>query len=180
MNNLTLQIQKLEANLARLHARVPDLPISGVLLCRLIQHLGRGMTLMLEQQIRPFGLAEAEFRVLATLFSQPEGEANPTELCSKTDQSPANMSRISDALVSLGLITRDSSLRDRRKMVLRITDQGEALVRRLLPMLSVPLRGMLKEFSPQEQLDLIDRLKRLVETLDEGLAQPAAVSERPE
>jgi len=180
MNNATLQIEKLEANLARLHARVPDLPISGVLLCRLIQHLGRGMTLLLEQQIRPFGLAEAEFRVLTTLFSQPEGAANPTELCSKTDQSPANMSRISDALVSLGLITRDSSLHDRRKMVLRVTDQGERLVRRLLPMLAVPLREMFQDFSLQEQGDLVERLKSLVAKLDDGLAHPAADSERAE
>jgi MarR family transcriptional regulator, negative regulator of the multidrug operon emrRAB len=180
MNSSTLQIQKLEANLERLHARVPDMPISCVLLCRLIQHLGRSMTLMLEQQIRPFGLGEAEFRVLTTLFSQPDGAAHPTELCVKTDQSPANMSRISDALVSLGLITRDSSLHDRRKMVLRVTEQGEDLVRRLLPMLGEPLREMFREFSDQEQKDLADHLKRLNDRLVEALARQAATAERVE
>jgi DNA-binding MarR family transcriptional regulator len=180
MNNSILQIQKLEANLARLHARVPELPIPGVLLCRLIQHLGRSMTFMLEQQIRPFGLAEAEFRVLTTLFSQPDGVANPTELCAKTDQSPANMSRISDALLSLGLITRDSSPLDRRKMVLRMTADGEGLVQKLLPTLAAPLLDMLQDFSASEQQELIDRLKRLNAKLSAGLAQHPAPSERPE
>src|ERR1039458_2119490 len=110
MNNTSLQFQKLEANLERLRGRMPDLPTSCVLLSRLLQHLGRGMSAMLEHEIRPFGLNEAEFRVLTTLFSQPDGVAHPTDLCSKTSQSPANMSRISDALVSRDLITRLSSL----------------------------------------------------------------------
>ena len=52
-----------EASLLRLSARMPDTPVAGVMLSRLLLHLGRGMAAMLEQQIRPFGLAEAEFRV---------------------------------------------------------------------------------------------------------------------
>src|ERR1700716_1474967 len=122
----------LEANLKGLSARVPDLPITGILLCRLILHLGREMSTMFEHQIRPFGLAEAEFRVLTTLFSQPDGVAHPSDLCARASQSPANMSRISDALVNRGFITRVSSLHDRRRMVLRITEEGEEFVRQLL------------------------------------------------
>ena len=180
MNSANLQIQKLEANLARLQARVPDLPLSSVLLCRLIQHLGRGLTSMLEHDIRPFGLTEVEFRVLTTLFSQPDGVAHPTDLCAKTSQSPANMSRISDALVTRDLITRVSSVHDRRKMVLRITEQGEELVRRLLPMLGGPLREMFRDFSEGEQQALIDQLKRLGEKLGEALAQHTPIAERLE
>ena len=110
MNNISLESRKLEANLARLQARMPDLPTSKILLTRLIMHLGRGMATMFEHQVRPFGLTEAEFRVLMTLFAQPEGTANPSELCNKTSQSPANMSRICDALVTRDLISRVSSL----------------------------------------------------------------------
>ena len=171
MNNIGSQYQTLEANLRRCQARLPDLPISTVLLSRLILNLGRGMAGMLEQQIRPFGLAEAEFRVLTTLFSQPDGVAHPTELCSGTSQSPANMSRISDALVSRELITRVSSVHDRRKMVLRITEQGEDLVRRLLPQLYGPLREIFKEFSEEEQQRLIGQLKRLGLNLDLAVSQ---------
>src|SRR5580698_10790188 len=124
MNNGDSQFDKLEANLRALSARMPDLPFTEILLCRLLLHMGREMAATFEQQIRPFGLAEAEFRVLTTLFSQPEGAAHPSDLCVRTSQSPANMSRISDALVSRDLITRVLSARDRRRMVLRITEQG--------------------------------------------------------
>src|SRR6202142_3546535 len=152
-------IDKLETNLRALSARMPDLPFNEILLCRLLIHLGREMTTKFEQQIRPFGLAEAEFRVLTTLFSQPDGVAHPSDLCVRALQSPANMSRISDALVSRDLITGVLSVHDRRRMVLRITEQGEALVRELLPKLSGPLRGLLMEFPESEQQQLIPKFK---------------------
>ena len=178
MNSTSLQYEKLEANLERLRARMPDLPKSSILLSRLLQHIGRGMAGMLEIQIRPFGLTEAEFRVLTTLFSQPEGSAHPSDLCAKTSQSPANMSRISDALVGRDLITRLSSLHDRRKMVLHITEQGEELVRRLLPTMYGPLREMFKDFSEEKQQQLIEQLKILSTNLDQALSHHG--SERAE
>jgi MarR family transcriptional regulator, negative regulator of the multidrug operon emrRAB len=171
MNNAAFQFDMLEANLEGLRARVPDLPTTEILLCRLILHLGREMSAMLDQQIRPFGLAEAEFRVLTTLFSQPDGVAHPGDLCVRALQSPANMSRISDALVNRDLITRMLSIHDRRRMVLRITEKGEELVRRLLPKLSAPLREMLMEFTEEEQRQMITRLKRLSLKLGEATAQ---------
>ncbi len=53
---------KLEANLRALGERVPDLPFSGILLCRLVLHLGRQMAAGFEQRLRPFGLVEAARR----------------------------------------------------------------------------------------------------------------------
>ena len=171
MNDLNSSFDKSEENLRGLSARIPDLPFSEVLLCRLVLHLGREMAAGFEQRLRPFGLVEAEFRVLTTLFSQPDGVAHPSDLCARADQSPANMSRISDALVSRDLITRVLSVQDRRRIVLRITEQGEDLVRRLLPKLFVSLRGMLAEFSEAEQRLLISQLKRLHANLEETRKQ---------
>jgi DNA-binding MarR family transcriptional regulator len=166
-------IDKLETNLRALSARMPDLPFNEILLCRLMIQLGREMTTKFEQQIRPFGLAEAEFRVLTTLFSQPDGVAHPGDLCARAGQSPANMSRISDALVSLNLITRVLSAQDRRRMVLRITEEGEELVRRLLPTMFVSLRGLLAEFTESEQQQFIAQLKRMHVNLQEAHKQDA-------
>src|SRR5580698_4341909 len=177
MNTIPSQIELMEDNLQKLKQRMPDLPVSGILLCRLVLHIGREMTARFEQQIKPFGLAEAEFRVLTTLFSQPEGVAHPSDLCARASQSPANMSRISDALVDRGLITRVSSVHDRRRMVLRITEEGEQFVRQLLPKLHVPLRRMLKNFPESEQRQMVAQLKRLGAGLDQlsatAMTEPA-------
>jgi MarR family transcriptional repressor of emrRAB len=174
MNNISSQIELMEANLQSLAHRMPDVPSSGLLMCRLILHIGREMSAMFEHQIRPFGLVEAEFRVLTTLYSQPEGAAHPSDLCLRASQSPANMSRISDALVSRGLITRVLSVQDRRKMVLRITAQGEAFVRDLLPKLWAPLRNLLKEFPAADQRQLIELLKRVGVELESAAPSVAA------
>src|SRR5271170_692608 len=172
-NSTLTQFELVEANLQSLSARVAEVPATGILMCRLLLHIGREMATRFEQQIRPFGLAEAEFRVLTTLFSQPEGVAHPGDLCARAGQSPANMSRISDALVSRNLITRVLSAQDRRRMVLRITEEGEELVRRLLPTMFVSLRGMLAEFTEAEQRQLISQLKRMYVNLEEAHKQDA-------
>jgi MarR family transcriptional regulator, negative regulator of the multidrug operon emrRAB len=166
-NNQTAHLDNLEANLRSMAARMPDLPFTEVLLCRLVMYAGREMAAGLEQKIRPFGLSEPEFRVLTALFSQPDGVAHPSDLCSRASQSPANMSRISDALVSRDLITRVLSVHDRRRMVLRITEQGEELVHQLFPKMFPSLREMLSEFPQAEQLQMIAQLKRLCARMDQ-------------
>jgi MarR family transcriptional repressor of emrRAB len=159
--DLHLRLELLDQSLGRLSARMPDAPITTILLSRAIVEIGRNLTALLEHQIRPHGLAEPEFRVLSALFSQPDGAAYPSELCDRTGQSPANMSRISDVLVRLQLITRLLSAKDRRRMVLRITDEGEQLVRRLMPTLFDPLKAMFEDFSEAEQLAMVKQLKRV-------------------
>jgi MarR family transcriptional repressor of emrRAB len=140
-------------------------------LSQLLLHLGRGISSMLEQQMRPFGLAEPEMRVLTTLFSQPDGAAIPSELCAQTSQSAANLSRISDALVGRGLITvGPPSAPDRRKRVLRTTKQGEELVRRL-PTLFGRVREMVNDLSVDDGQQLTTQIKRLSQKLDEALEQ---------
>ena len=169
---MSLEIERMEANLKRLRERMPDFPVSSVMLSRLLQHVGRGMAAMLEDRIRPLGLNETEFRVLGMLFSQPDGVAHPSDLCSCTSQSPANMTRITDALVARALITRVASIQDRRKLVLRITPQGMDLVHRFLPSLHRGLRDVLKDFSADDQQRLIDQLKRISAALADAAAAP--------
>ncbi len=160
------QIEQIEANLRGLNARLPGAPLDGILITRLLVFLGHHVGMMLDQHIRPYGLSEGEFRVLTMLYSQPDGTANPSELCSRTAQSPANMSRISDALVARALITRDLSAHDRRRMVLRVTQKGEELARRLLPTLWLPLRELIDVLTEAEQRQIIALLKSLALKVD--------------
>jgi MarR family transcriptional repressor of emrRAB len=161
-------VDQMEANLRALSTRVPDLPITEIVLNGLLIHLARQIATGFEQRLRPFGLAEAEFRVLTMLFSQPDGVTHPSDLGVRAGQSAANISRIGDALVSRDLITRVLSAHDRRRMVLRITEQGEDLVRRLLPKLFGSLRAMYAEFSESELQLLIAQLKRLLAKAEEA------------
>ena len=171
MSHSDFQLAMLETALQHLSERVADVPVTGILLIRLLTHLGRGMASLLDEQIRPFGLTEAEFRVLTTLFAQPDGAAYPSDVCARTDQSPANMSRLTDALADRHLITRVLSERDRRRIVLRVTAQGEELVRRLLPTLFAPVHSMFKDFTASEQQQLVMQLKRVSAELEQAMLQ---------
>jgi MarR family transcriptional repressor of emrRAB len=168
------RIESIESNLARLGALMPGLPRNEVMIVRLVLFLAHDIGMMLEHRIRPFGLGEGEFRVLTALFSQPHGAAHPGDLCARASQSPANMSRITDALVESDLITRVPSERDRRKLVLRITEKGIALVHRALPVVCEPLRQLCDQHSAREQQRLIAELKELLIRLNAMTGSPAA------
>ncbi len=160
------EIEMIEAHVRRLSSRLPEAPLEGILMTRLLTFVGQHVSMMLGHHLRPYGLSEGEFRVLAALYSQPDGSANPSELCPRTSQTPANMSRICDALVSRELITRDSSPRDRRRMILRTTLKGEELARTLLPTLFRPLRELIGVLSEAEQRQMIHLLKRMAVKVD--------------
>ena len=49
MNNSPTQFELMEANLQSLKQRMPDLPVSGILLCRLMLHIGREMATIFER-----------------------------------------------------------------------------------------------------------------------------------
>jgi DNA-binding MarR family transcriptional regulator len=57
-------------------------------------------------------------------------------------------------------------------MVLRMTDQGDRLVRELLPKMFGPLRDMFADFSEAEQRQLVLQLKLLCSRLDAALGHP--------
>jgi len=169
------QIEKVEVGLQGLSRRIEGVPLDEVLLTRLMQFFAHDMASLLDHHIRPYGLGEAEFRALTMLYAQPNGLAHPTDLCTRASQSPANMSRICDALVSHGLITRGPCAEDRRKMLLHMTAKGDALVRELLPGMFDAIREVFSDFMPEDRAQLTALLKRLVVRLDEIMHAGAAL-----
>ena len=64
------------------------------------------------------------------------------------------------------LITRVLSSKDRRRIVLRITQQGEELVRELWPILCVPPREMMRDLPESDQKQMIAQLRHFGRILD--------------
>jgi MarR family transcriptional repressor of emrRAB len=164
----------MESDLEELCLRIPGVPVTSILLYRVIHHLAHGIAAMLEQHIRPYGLKEVEFRALTALYSHPDGVAHPSDLSASAAQSAAKISRVSDVLVNRDLITRVLSSKDRRRMVLRITQQGEELVRELLPRMCVPVQEMMRDLPESDQRPMIEQLKHLGRILDSPESAPGA------
>jgi MarR family transcriptional repressor of emrRAB len=164
------------ATFARLRGRGLAVPADNAMLIRTLVLLGRAVHELAEEAIRPTGLAETEFRVLLQLYSQPQGQGHPGELCSGAGQSPAGITRITDQLVARGLISREASEHDRRRMVLQVTPAGESIVRSVVPHAYEPLSQLLARVNRDQRTQLQELLDQLVQAWDESSTHTAALS----
>jgi MarR family transcriptional regulator, negative regulator of the multidrug operon emrRAB len=88
-------------------------------------------------------------------------------LCSFVGQSPANMTRVADALTERGLITRTASEHDRRRTNLRITPEGESVARSLLPSTVAITRNIFGDMPQSARRALLDQLRAFTIQIDQ-------------
>jgi MarR family transcriptional regulator, negative regulator of the multidrug operon emrRAB len=157
------QVEFVIRGLAALSA---ELPVAETTILRLLVMLGHDLSALLEQCLRPYDLNETDYRTLLTLYSRPGGVAHPGELCTSVARSPANMTRIADALYRRGLITRVTCERDRRRTILRLSARGEALVRELLPEAARRTTAIFEGVPEAERSRLLEQLRLLIGTVD--------------
>jgi MarR family transcriptional regulator, negative regulator of the multidrug operon emrRAB len=170
------RIDIIERNVKRTAKLLPGLPVTEALLSRVIMLLGRVMAAHVDEVISPYQLTDTEFRTLLALFSAGDGVACARDLCAGLAQSPASITRIGDSLVARKLITRVLSDEDRRRMDIKITPQGAALVREVLPRMFDYTRDLYQDFSKAEKTRLLADLKRLYArvTRDESASRESA------
>ena len=166
MGQLTDQIAVLEEGLSNLQKRVESVPVTEILISRLLINLAREMSSHLDQRLRPSGLSEPEFKVLVSIYASPDNVVNPSELCVSIGQSPANITRLTDSLVERELISRVADENDRRKLLLQITPHGTALIKKLMPVMTDGARRNYRDFSKTELKRLLADLKQLAATID--------------
>lgn len=159
------RIDGLKATIERIAARGLPTDVDHALLFRSLLMAGRALQELSDQAMGASGLSEAEFRVLVQLYSHG-GQGSPGELCSGVWQSPANMTRVTDQLVARGLISRNLSDQDRRRMVLAVTDAGDALVRRIVPHAFEPIREVFRPFTVEQRRQLQALVTQLLQSLD--------------
>ncbi|HEX4375865.1 MAG TPA: MarR family transcriptional regulator [Steroidobacteraceae bacterium] len=157
---------EIEGAIRQVSVRFPDVAVPETLILRLVMLLGRRIGGLLEESLKAHNLNDTDFRILMCLVSQPDGVACPSDLCAFVAQSPANMTRVADALHERGLITRTASEHDRRRTMLRITPSGEALVCSLMPTTSVLTRSIFGDMTDDARQDLLDHLRRLTAQIE--------------
>ena len=159
------QLLQIEERLRRLRRKVPNLPGTETLVLRAAMILGRDFNAVMERQLNPAGLTEAEFRMLTGLLAH-DGRASAGDLCVALAQSPANLTRISDALVERGLVSRTQDTEDRRRMLLTLEPAGEQLLQKLLPRITPEVSAAFAGFSAVEKQQLLEGLKKLMAGID--------------
>ncbi|MBS0365461.1 MAG: MarR family transcriptional regulator [Proteobacteria bacterium] len=127
------------------------------------QLMGRARSSMiarLDAQLLPFGLSSMHFMALKNL--QRGGARTAAELCRSLGYDTGAMTRILDRLEARGLLRRERSRADRRRVLLHLAPAG----RRLLPRLSAAGERImdmhLGGFQPAEIATLKNYLSRMI------------------
>ena len=162
------QLDRVETNLRKLGRQMPQVPIIESVIVRAAIILGRDTNALLDRLLKPAGLVEPEFRVLMSLLAHG-GNASAGDLCAALAQSPANLTRIGDALVKRGYIRRDTDLADRRRMLLTLLPKGRRFVDQMLPGVCREVTTLFAGFTSAEKKQMLQGFKRLlagIEALD--------------
>jgi MarR family transcriptional regulator, negative regulator of the multidrug operon emrRAB len=168
MASLTKCIDMMDEGIERTIRLIPQLPVAEAKLSRLMLMVSGSLNDELEFELKPHKLNHSEFLTLMFLNSRPESSSTPGELCEFTKQGATNMTRIGNALVKRGLITRGGSDDDRRRVVIRITAAGKRMIMKMLPPLFPRLDAMFVGFSDVDKRNLSRLLRKLAHNLDQA------------
>jgi DNA-binding MarR family transcriptional regulator len=173
----------IEARLAELAERRPEVPLQDVVLLRAINHFSTGVLQNMRRAwLKPYGLTDWSFRTLVMLPRAGDGSpeaVSMADLSLITGESGPNMTRICDELVKRGLAVRKASPEDRRKVFLALTARGEALVDAAAPDMWGRLRWGMEIFTDDEKAAMTVFLKRLIERVEAEAGQGAPPRPKP-
>ena len=167
MSGLLDRIDHMTAGIHRASESVPGLPVREAVLLRMLLMTGNAVIEEIERILKPYDLSDSDFRTLMMVYTAPDGRTSPSELCGFAQQSPTNMTRITNVLVKQGFITRASSDEDRRRVELSITPAGRRFVRKLLPTLFPRVHGAFASLSAAEQKTLDHLLRKVAANIDQ-------------
>jgi len=89
------------------------------------------------------------------------------ELCQRLCHDSGALTRIIDQMEKRGLIRRQRSTKDRRRVVLELTGEGRKVTESFLPRVMGLYNGLLSNFTREEADTLINLLTRLIINLSE-------------
>ncbi|MFC6838901.1 MarR family winged helix-turn-helix transcriptional regulator [Xanthomonas theicola] len=145
--------------------RHPGFPRDAATVVRLIKLLHK---LILDQgndMLRAYGLNYSEYNVLMMIDASPDATLNPSQLSDAASEKSANITRLTSHLVDKGLIRRAPSAEDRR-MLLRLTTEGERLIEAFMPTVSAQLGGYARHLDQAELAQLEALLKKLLRSVE--------------
>lgn len=154
---------KTEQCLQLTRERLSDYPLEQVRLLRLLVHIQRAMEQSSHRKLKPYGLNYPAYNVLMMLYGSPDFACSPSDLAEASGEKKTNITRISDELLSQGFIERLPSQEDRRKVILRLTPQGQNVLESLQPTMWAGVDEMYKGFSAHD-------LQQLRQLLSQQLA----------
>ena len=151
-----------ERRLALTCQRYPTFPRRQATLLRLIKHIHKEMTDRANAILKPHGINYPEYNLLMMIYGTDGNIISPSELAAAAGEKSANITRLTDQLGNKGLIARAASADDRRKVDLKLTPAGLALIERVLPGICAWLKPYAPELDGGQEKQLESLLKKML------------------
>ncbi|GIG22362.1 MarR family transcriptional regulator [Cellulomonas chitinilytica] len=146
-------------------AQRPDVDTSGMAVVarvlRLAGLVGHGH----EAGLARHDLTTGEFEVLAALRRADE-PLRAREIATLTSSPGATLTKRLDRLHGAGLVERRTLERDRRGVLVSLSDEGRAVIDAALPEQAARERDLLADLTDDERTRLADLLARVLETAE--------------
>jgi MarR family transcriptional regulator, negative regulator of the multidrug operon emrRAB len=155
-----------ERRLRRVQARIPGFPFEKMLLVRMAYHLQKNLRDRSNAALRKYELGDTHYMVLAILYGSVDETSTATELSEACNEKPANLTRVCDELAAKSLIRRNPKPGDRRAVMISLSEQGRALIERILPEVSADATAVYADFTPDELAQLASLTARVLSKLD--------------
>ena len=121
-------------------------------------------------ECREFGITSSQYVVLAVVNDTPGSDQVSISRIAGLDRFTTAL--VLSNLIKRKLIIRERSLTDRRRYSLRLSPQGQDMLKRIVPGASRARVRLLSPFSRSDQQTFIRLLQRLVTTLNEDARAP--------
>lgn len=142
----------------------------------------RGMEVARSNHMSKLDL-RGEPAVMHLLHHHPEG-LTPTQIAEKTHVSTARIAVTLNGLEQRGLVSRQGDPRDRRRVIVRTTPEGEDYLHKRFSVLFGRVEATLKQLGPDDARELVRLMGRLGQIVGaeppDGMHSYEPASTRPE
>ncbi len=121
-----------------------------------------------------FDLSVSEWRTMAVLG--PYGVLSATEIVDRSSIDKVNVSRAIKGLQKRGYLKRDIDGEDKRKAVLRLTDEGRRTYIQLIPMIKALESQLLEGMSHEEVCTLIRLMAQVQKNAEKAFLDPGQIN----
>ena len=140
-----------------------DIPEQNVV--RSVKRLYLLMNRHIDDVLKHYGLARSQFQVL--YFTNKAQSLTQKELLEVMQIEPATLTVIIDGLVKKGLLERTENIKDKRSKLLRLTQQGEQLRKRIPSLHEIIERRMFQSISENEKKQAIKLINQIIHNLEQ-------------
>ena len=113
------------------------------------------------EELRPLGLSPSAFNVLMALRNMPDRQLEPCQLAQRLLISRPSVTGLLDTLQAKGLVTRQPHAEDRRRVLVTLTAEGDAVLESHYATHYAELNTAFADLSEAEREVLVTLLRRV-------------------